>query len=209
MNFRHQFKTACAVFFAPLRTSTRAVRIAGEDFLWHLARKFCRQHQTLINTVKMAENVNLKIEGHKRNADFYRAQLMQLRVAQRNPTGVRGRTGWMVSVFIPDAVVAKLRDRESSRHVFCQTVAETLVQQAINGILYVNRHGNVSALIFADAQTGEHSHEFKVAGAVFETAKGSYNVLADEDLLRAAEHVNADMKLSISQREAKKLGYKL
>lgn len=163
--------------------------------------------------------VNEEIAALKKQIENLRAQLMHLRVHQQNPTGVRGRTGWMVSAFIPDSVLSALRRRPEGLQDFITLVAHALVSNAINRILFVSNKGEVSALIFTPAD--ESGTNFNLAGTLFHASPGSADSFRlhdkrDDETDAAYEKRKADIDrrmLEIAEAEqgknsaAKMLGY--
>ena len=89
----------------------------------------------------------------KRNESHMRAQLMQLRVENSDPSPM-ARIGWQVSAFIPQSVVDRLAKTDPVvKEKFVATVATKLVDGAIAGIFKINSKGGTTALVFEPMST--------------------------------------------------------
>lgn len=110
-----------------------------------------------------SEISQLKVSPDEQTA---RAMLMQLRVHQES---IRHRTGYMVSAFIPQGVVEKLNSfTAGNRAKFVSVVAESLVNNALSGILRRNSATNkLTALIFEPITS--MGQNVKLVGGIFET----------------------------------------
>lgn len=95
-----------------------------------------------------------------------RAMLMQLRVHQES---VRHRTGYMVSAFIADGVIERLKILTPEYRAQFQTVvAEALVSNALAGIYKRSQAtGKLTALIFEPIS--KRGQNVKLVGGIFET----------------------------------------
>lgn len=73
-------------------------------------------------------------------------ELMQIRVHGR---WEHGKTGYGVTAFIPEEVLAVMRGKqEKDQALFVEVVAKVLVDRAIKGLYYRNQHGKAAAMIF-------------------------------------------------------------
>lgn len=111
---------------------------------------------------------NQQIEELKRQPDEQtaRSMLMQLRIHQES---VRQRTGYMVSAFIAQGVVAKLAVMGPEKQKqFAAVVAEVLVHNALNGILKRSAAtSKLTALVFAPIT--KRGQNVQLVGGIFET----------------------------------------
>lgn len=94
-----------------------------------------------------------------KEAQFYRAQLMQLRIENAPP---ENRQAWMVSALIPNEVLANVRRSESMKLMLIDTVAKALVKAALDGIFRLKPDGQkVQAVLYGslmkDAKNGQMS----------------------------------------------------
>ena len=101
--------------------------------------------------------------------------LMNLRVAGQS---VRGRTGYAVTTFIPEDVLAALRARPERVPEFIKLVASELVARAMKGLWNVNSRGAVSALIFEDVSNPRAG--LQPVGVCFDTPNGPDVILVNK-----------------------------
>jgi hypothetical protein len=86
-----------------------------------------------------------QIDDLKHEAQYYRAQLCQLRIQHAEE---KKRMGWMVSAFIPEEVIDNIK-ASGNKNEFVLRVAGVLVDSALKGIFRLNRTGKrVQALVF-------------------------------------------------------------
>lgn len=105
----------------------------------------------------------------QRDEESARAQLLQLRVHQES---VGNRTGFMVSAFIPQGVIARLSaGTDTQRAAFHHNVAKVLVEYALKGIFRVSKQGNMVAMVFEPLGPGSNK---RIASPIFETADGKH-----------------------------------
>ena len=140
-----------------------------------------RLKRRLAETEASLETLRRWVDDMHNDDASARAQLMQLRV---HGESIRGRTGFMVSAFIPNGVLERLRaGTERQKSEFQQRVVTELVALALRGIFRVSNHGTMQAMIFAPV-----SKDAKRAtpSAIFETRDGSTKVehYVSEDLRR-------------------------
>lgn len=102
-----------------------------------LRRKYLPEYNALLQEVE-------KMRADDTRA---RAQLMQLRVW--NSGSVHGRTGFMVSAFVPQEVIGKLIEKPERADVFVREVANVLVLSAVKGLVHQATQGEVNAIIFS------------------------------------------------------------
>jgi hypothetical protein len=98
-----------------------------------------------------------------------RAQLCQLRIY--NTAASSGNIGWMVSCFIPNATVAKLKEHPEDCMLFMDLVMEALVRNALKGILHKTSGGQITALLFKQAELNPKKNdrgEYELCGTVYE-----------------------------------------
>lgn len=101
-----------------------------------------------------------------KQAECYRAQLLQLRVYQDTAPKSR-RVGWMVSAFIPNEVVEQLKSMPIEKfNFYVTTVAKVLVDKAVRGILHVTRKGKLTAVLFEPAHNDPRK---RITSEVYET----------------------------------------
>lgn len=97
-----------------------------------------------------------------------RAQLCCLRVYN---TTANGNVGWMVSAFIPNSAIRKLREQDALRETFSHLIVEALVKNALEGILHKTGNGDVTALLFKEATSypkKSRKGEYELFGTIYE-----------------------------------------
>lgn len=105
-----------------------------------------------------------------------RAQLMQLRV---HGESIRGRTGFMVSAFVPNDVLDRLvKSTDAQKAAFRDRVAAELVSLALRGLFRVTQKGTMHAMIFEPL--GPESNK-RIASAIFETADGKHEIVHSDN----------------------------
>jgi hypothetical protein len=105
---------------------------------FRLEREWREVHEA--NTLLLRQIADLK-----REAQYYRAQLCQLRIQHAEE---HKRMGWMVSAFIPEEVIDSIK-ASGNKNEFVLRVAGVLVDSALRGIFRLNRTGKkVQALVF-------------------------------------------------------------
>lgn len=87
-------------------------------------------------------------EIHKLRAEneFLQSLVMKLRVENSDPES-KGRIGWQVSSFIPQAVIEKIRNDPADFDNLVNHVAKVLVDGALRGIFRIN-HKGFTALVW-------------------------------------------------------------
>jgi hypothetical protein len=119
------------------------------------------------------DSTNLRLKETEHGKRLAEAQLMQLRVYQQEEAG---RMGFMVSAFIPEEVVREMRDTSPERKAaFKDSIAESLVSRAVDGIFHLNRAGKMQALIFEPMHKIGSASD-RVVSPVFETEKGRMQI---------------------------------
>lgn len=126
-----------------------------------------------------------EVERLVRELHTWRAQIMQLRVAQAEPP----RVGWEVMAYIPQEVCYNLT---TNTEWFVKRIAEELVTRALAGITHVNNQGKVNALVFAPLDTRRPPGASEWVQVLFDK-EGKYKLsdplprlLSSEDQVRRA-----------------------
>lgn len=102
-----------------------------------------------------------------------RACLCQLRVMQMN--NARGRTGYGVTAFIPNEVIARLSTDTPERLIqFRDAVFTSLFERAVRGMWHINSRGNISAILFAPVGSKKEG----ICGAVLDVDTNPHVELA-------------------------------
>lgn len=132
-----QFFTAARKTFAAFRTRMCGVIAAV------IAMPSSRQKskEKIRNLEQQLDEAWKRITAMERDEESARCQLCQLRVV---PESVRDRTGFMVSAFVPDAALKRLRSSPTfSIHAFRDRVLRQLLDRALHGLFRVTKNGNM------------------------------------------------------------------
>jgi len=161
--------------FVNIRTRIVDAATAVADtcfFRRRLKRELEVAHQELAETHvqwQLQKEVNEIYQVDEMSA---RAQLCQLRV---NPESVRGRTGFMVSAFVPTDVLERLQKGSPQQRLnFQMRVSKVLVEHALKGMFRVTSKGTMTAMIFEPL--GPKSNK-RIVSPIFETADGKHAVV--------------------------------
>jgi hypothetical protein len=156
--------------FATTRTRIVDVATAVADtcfFRRRLKQELYQVRQELAETHcqwQIQKEVN---ENYRVDEMSARALLMQLRVHQES---VRGRTGFMVSAFVPTDVLERLQKGSPQQRLnFQMRVSKVLVEHALKGMFRVTSKGTMTAMIFEPL--GPKSNK-RIVSALFETKDG-------------------------------------
>jgi len=167
---------------AKLRTSIVGAAVVIFDTLF-FRRKLKRQlqliHADAQSRLMVIRDFQKILQDHERDEARARAQLMQLRVHQES---VRGRTGFMVSAFVPDSVLATLRRSPRRAHeAFRDRIAKVLVERALEGLFRVSSQGRMVAMIFEPLGA---TSDKRIVSPVFETDEAGHKVVHTSPDLR-------------------------
>lgn len=109
----------------------------------------CETTALLCEAVRLKEDTERELRLTQIEYDKLAATVAQLRVHGMHE---HGRTGYGVTMFIPEDVLATLRSSGTKAVIeFVDAVAHDLVGRAVRGLYYRNRDNKVSVMLFEDA----------------------------------------------------------
>lgn len=158
--------------FAVIRTRIVDAAVAVADtcfFRRRLKTKITVLEELLVQEIACRETMEQTYQKDEQSA---RAQLCQLRVHQES---VRGRTGFMVSAFVPTDVLTRLqKGTPQQRNNFQARVSKVLVEHALKGLFRVTSKGTMTAMIFEPLGAASNK---RIVSPVFETKDGEHVVV--------------------------------
>ena len=167
-----KYSTSAARMFATGYTRIVNAGVAVVDTLF-FRRRLKRQLRIMTARYNAAyESMESAEIAREKDEMSARAQLLALRV---NPESVRGRTGFMISAFVPsDALTRLQKSPDAAKIAFRDRIVSVLVEHALKGLFRVTSHGTMHDIIFEPL--GSKSNK-RIASGVFETKDGKHKVV--------------------------------
>lgn len=109
---------------------------------------FAPCHRALLKTNSRLEACHrVLMNDRDQDRQQYEAQLVQLRIQNRDPGGL-GRIGWEISTFIPQAAVDAAKADPGVSLVLLERAVRSAMKSALTGVFKLSSYGSAQAILF-------------------------------------------------------------